>query len=99
MARFDVFRARNSALLLLDLQSGLLDLLPTRVVAPLLPISEMSWTIGRLNPRFEIDGEVYVLAIQRLAAIQSNELGPHFTNLSKHSDEITAATDFLFQGF
>jgi toxin CcdB len=99
MARFDVFRVRNSALLLLDLQSGMLDTLPTRVVAPLLPISEMSWVIGKLNPRFEIDGEVYVLAVQRLAAIQSNELGTHITNLSHHSDEITAATDFLFQGF
>lgn len=99
MARFDVFRARDSALLLLDLQSGLLDLLPTRVVAPLLPIDEMSWAIGKLNPRFEIDGVVYVLATQRLAAIQSNELGIYVTNLSHHSDEITAATDFLFQGF
>lgn len=99
MARFDVFRARNSQLLLLDLQSGLLDILPTRVVAPLLTLEEMSWAVGRLNPRFDIDGEIHVLAIHRLAAIQSNELGTHVTNLAHYSDEITAATDFLFQGF
>jgi toxin CcdB len=52
-----------------------------------------------LNPRFEIDEKIYVIATQRLAAIHSNELGAHVTNLSHHSDEITAATDFLFQGF
>jgi len=99
MARFDVFRARTGSLLLLDLQSGILDVLPSRVVAPLLPIDEMPWAIKRLNPRFEIDGDVYVLATQRMAAIQSNELGIRVGSLSRHSDEITAAMDFLFQGF
>jgi toxin CcdB len=99
MSRFDVFRAKNSPLLLLDLQSGILDILPTRIVAPLLLIEEMPWAIGKLNPRFEIDGDTYALATQRMAAIQLNEIGVFVVNLSRHSDEITAATDFLFQGF
>jgi toxin CcdB len=99
MARFDVFRARTSPLLLVDLQCGMLDVLPTRVVAPLLPIDDMPWAIGRLNPRFEIEGDIYVLATQRLAAIHSNEIGAFIASLSHRSDEITAATDFLFQGF
>ncbi|WP_117193949.1 CcdB family protein [Rhizobium terrae] len=99
MARFEVFRMKDEPFLLLDLQSDLLDTLPTRVVVPLFPASEMSWSIDRLNPRFEIDGHVYVMATQRMAAVKANEFGPFVTDLKAHSDTITKATDFLFQGF
>jgi toxin CcdB len=43
MARFDVYRAKNDELLLLDLQTSLLDILRSRIVVPLYPVSEMSW--------------------------------------------------------
>jgi toxin CcdB len=93
------FRTRDGSLLLLDLQSTLLDNLPTRVVAPLHPIQEMTWSMGRLTPRFNIRGEIYVLATHRMAAVMQDELGSLVADLSAHADEITAATDFLFQGF
>ena len=98
MARFEVFRSRDGSVLLLDLQSGVLESLPTRVVAPLHQIRDMPWSMGRLTPRFEIDGVHYVLAAHQLAAVHRDEIGQFVADLSTHSDEITAATDFLFQG-
>lgn len=34
-----------------------------------------------------------------LTTIPASALGPSIADLSSRSDEITAATDFLFQGF
>jgi toxin CcdB len=55
--------------------------------------------IGKLNPRFVIDGETYVMATQRMRSIGIDALGPVVAELSNHADAITAATDFAFQGF
>jgi len=99
MARFQVYRARQGELLFLDLQADLLDVLKTRIVAPLLTIDDMGWMIGALNPRFEIEGRTYVMATQRMAAIAVSEIGEPVADLTAHRDRIIAATDFLFQGF
>ncbi len=99
MARFEVFRMKDEPFLVLDLQSDLLDALPTRVVVPLFSIGEMAWSINRLNPRFDIDGQAYVMATQRMAAVKANEIGPLVADLTAHADTVTSATDFLFQGF
>lgn len=99
MARFHVYRARRDTVLLLDLQADFLEVLKTRIVAPLLPIEDMSWTLGQLNPRFEIEGETYVMATQRMAAIALSEIGAPIADLSSQRDRIVTATDFLFQGF
>ena len=99
MARFEVFQAKDGPFLLLDLQSDLLDGIKTRVVAPLFPVTDMYWQIGKLNPRFDIDGVTYVMATHRLGAVEAKELGSLVANLSDHADKILAATDFLFQGF
>lgn len=99
MARFHAYRAKHGNLLLLDLQADLLDGLKTRIVAPLYPVEEMDWVIGQLNPRFEIDDKLYVMATQRMAAIAQTEIGEPIADLSSHHDRIVTATDFLFQGF
>ncbi|CAN7591664.1 CcdB family protein [Rhizobium sp. LjRoot254] len=99
MARFHVYRSKQGGLLLLDLQADLLDILKTRIVVPLLPVEDMTWTMGQLNPRFEIDGHSYVMATQRMAAITLSEFGEPVADLSSQHDRIVAATDFLFQGF
>lgn len=99
MARFQVYRLRDERVLLLDLQADVLNSLRTRVVAPLIPVEDMSWTIGQMNPRFDIGGTIYVLAPQRMAAVALAELGEPIADLSADRDRIVAATDFLFQGF
>ncbi|MCK7614133.1 CcdB family protein [Roseibium sediminicola] len=99
MARFDVRRLDNSAYLALELQADLLDGFNTRVVAPLIPKEDIGGHISRLNPVFTIGGGTYVMLTQHLAAVPTTELGDVVCNLGKHRDDITAATDFLFQGF
>jgi toxin CcdB len=83
----------------MDLQADMLSDLPSRIMAPLYDAEDMSWSIVRLNPRFVVNGRLYALATQRMAAIQIREIGDAVADLSPHSDEITAALDFLFQGF
>lgn len=99
MTRFCVYKLRSDGQLAIDLQSSFLDDLPSRVMAPLYPVADLPWIMSRLTPRFRIDSELYVMATQRLGSIPTTEIGPVIADLSRHADEITAATDFLFQGF
>lgn len=99
MARFRVHRLKSEDQLVVDLQSDFLHDLPTRVVAPLQPVETVTWVIARLTPRFEVGVKNYVMATHRLAALPLPEIGPSATDLSARADDITAATDFLFQGF
>ncbi|MBO3758641.1 CcdB family protein [Ciceribacter sp. L1K22] len=99
MARFRVHRLKLGDQLVVDLQSDYLQDLPTRVVAPLQSVEDVSWVIARLTPRFEVGGKSYVMATHRLSALAVSDLGPSVADLSPRADEITAATDFLFQGF
>jgi toxin CcdB len=69
------------------------------VMVPLYRVGGMSWSISRLNPRFLINGEPYVMATQRMAALPVSEIGEPVADLASQADAITAATDFLFQGF
>ncbi|MGO7589653.1 CcdB family protein [Rhizobium leguminosarum] len=99
MARFHVYRLKSGNLLAIDLQANLLDDLPTHVMVPLHPVQELSWSISRLNPRFTIEGETYVMATQRMASVPTTEIGKAVGDLSGKSDAIIGAMDFLFQGF
>jgi toxin CcdB len=99
MVRFHVYGLKQSRVLALDLQSDLLERLSTRIMAPLLRAEDVSTPIARLNPQFTIAGETYTMATQLMAAIPLIEIGELVADLSSHGDQITAATDFLFQGF
>ncbi|OBZ97036.1 pirin [Pararhizobium polonicum] len=99
MGRFHVYRLKHGGALALDLQADLLSDLQTRTVVPLLLPVDIPRLIGRLNPRFEIDGQPYVMATQFIGVIPVSELGQHVADVTRHADVITAATDFLFQGF
>ncbi len=99
MARFHVYRLKSGNVLAIDLQANLLDDLPSRVMVPLHPVQELSWSISRLNPRFAIEDEIYVMATQRMASIPTTEIARAIADLSGKSDAITGALDFLFQGF
>lgn len=99
MARYDVFRGPTEGVLLLDVQTDLIEQLKTRVVVPLLPAEATPPPISRLHPVFEIDGRRYVMATPLLAAIPGSELGERLANVDRHHDRIAAALDMLFQGF
>lgn len=99
MARYDVFEHGPDEILVVDVQADLLDHLKTRVVVPLLTISNAPIPAKFLNPVVQIEGEKYVFIVQFLSAIPATELEQKVTNIEAHSDDITRALDMVFQGF
>lgn len=100
MARFDVHRSRRAGVpYLLDAQADFLDVLPTRLVIPLLRERDMSARVERLHIPVEIEGQALVLAVDLLSNVRRDQLGPKVGSLADRPDEIVAAIDFLQQGF
>ena len=105
MPHLDVYvnrdaRTAKSRPYVVELQSGLLDDLPTTVIAPLAkPQSIDRLSILRLNPSVSVKGSALILLAQDLAAIPRVLLRSPVANLSPQRDEIIAALDFLFTGF
>jgi toxin CcdB len=98
VAQFDLYRPKGSAGLLLDIQSGFLDFLKTRVVVPLLPPAQVPPPIRNLHPVFVIDGVEHVLVTQLIGAIRTCELGSPVGNLEARRTEIIRALDTLLSG-
>jgi len=103
MAQFDIYRNPNPESntiipYLLDVQADLLDVLVTRVVAPLHTMASISKPLRHLNPIVEVNGERFVLSTAELAAISAGILGESAGNVRSSRDEIIAALDFVFTG-
>jgi toxin CcdB len=103
--QFAVHRNRNAATkarfpFLLDVQSGLLEELGTRVVIPLTPASAATkrGTLQTLTPLCTVEGKPHVLMTPQLAGIAAKELGPPVADLSHDRQAIIAALDLLFTG-
>jgi toxin CcdB len=99
MARYQVFRGRDTEGYLLEVQNDLLDDLNVRVLVPLMFPEDAPKPAHRLNPVFEIDGRRVIMVTQYLSAAPVAELGPLAGNLRVNDNEITEALDMLFQGF
>ncbi|GAA4122282.1 CcdB family protein [Aminobacter aganoensis] len=99
MARYDVFLNPVGVGYLLDVQTDLLEELSTRVVVPLVPISERLALVRRLNPIFVIDGKQYAMFTHLIATVPRARLGGSQANLIASHDKITEALDMVFQGF
>ncbi len=93
MARFDLHRL--DGVLVVDLQHDLLDHLPTRVVAPLLPPERAGRPVRDLHPVFEVEGGPHILAVHQLAAVPRRELGPPVGTLEAEYDAVLRALDVL----
>ena len=104
MAQYDVFRnpnpsTRNRIPFLLDVQSGLLESLVTRVVVPLaIPEVLAGKPAERLNPKLLVEGRTLVMLTPELAGVPRSALGPRVANLSSARTEIVGALDILFTG-
>ena len=99
MARFDVYRMATAQGFLLDVQTDLLNGLSTRVVVPLLPLTNAPLPAQRLNPVFDIENLEVLMATQFLAAVPESELKEVVGNLEGSQNEISVALDMLFSGF
>lgn len=99
MARFAAYDARGVDGYLLDVQSDMLDHLSSRMVIPLMPLDVAPPRLQRLNPAFEIGDVTYSLVTEYMAAVPKGYLRTYVADLSAEADQITAAVDFLMQGF
>ena len=105
MARFDVYanpgaHARTTPYVL-DVQSDLLDGLDTRMVIPLRSMAHFAKVKlpTRLIPVLTIDGQEFLLKTPKMGAVPQRILKSPVTSLTDEQARITAALDFLFQGY
>jgi toxin CcdB len=68
-------------------------------VAPLVLLQDAPIPVSRLNPVLDIDGRLYSLQPQMMAAVPRNVLHQPVDNLLRHYDRIIAALDMIFLGF
>jgi toxin CcdB len=105
MARFDVYAnpsgSATTTPYLLDVHSDLLNGLDTRLVIPLRSLKHFPRVklSTRLTPIFNIDGEDHLLETPKMGTIPLRVLKTPVTSLAQAQNQITAALDFLFQGY
>ncbi|MCB1341072.1 MAG: CcdB family protein [Pseudooceanicola sp.] len=97
MAQFDLYRLA-SGVLAVDLQTDLIGIDASRVVAPLREAGAYAGFPG-LTPEVVFDGSRWIVRIQELAAVPGHELGNHVGSLAEHRDAIKRALDILIDGF
>lgn len=105
MARFDVYpnpgSHANTTPYLLDVQSDLLDGLGSRMVIPLRSLEHFAKVKlpKRLTPVLTIEGKDFLLETPKMGAVPQRILKSPVTSLADEQAPITAALDFLFQGY
>lgn len=105
MAQWDVYpnpsaRSRDDIPYLVDLQSNLLDALPSRLVAPLALTRLAPEGVPRaLCPVFNIDGVSVVLLPHEAGPIEARLLKRRVDSLLPHAHDVVAALDALVSGF
>jgi len=104
MAQFDVYpnpspRQRDAVPYLVDVQSDLLDHLPTRLIMPLVAERfNASPLPSRLSPSFRIEGQTLYLWPQQTASMPARLLPKPVASLQTQAHAITDALDAVVSG-
>ena len=96
MAQFDLYRLEGGQLVV-DLQTDLIGIDASRVVAPLREAGRYTAFPG-LTPKIEVDGTAWIVRVQELAAVPGAELRVKVGSLAEHRDAIKRALDILIDG-
>ena len=96
MAQFDVFRLQ-SGILVVDLQTDLIGIDASRIVAPLREVGRYAAFPG-LTPTVTVAEETWIVRVQELAAVPGTELRHHVTSLAGERDALKRALDILIDG-
>ena len=99
MSRYDVYVSKFSSDYLLDVQTDLLAGLNTRVIVPLVKISDAPKLAQYLNPKFKVAGEEVAMMTQFIAAVPESVLSRRIDSLAASHHEISSALDMTFSGF
>lgn len=95
--QFDVCQTKNGSLILV-MGHDVLDWLSMRQVAPLVPLETAGKPTRGLNPVVEVDGRLYLLKPEFMAAIPVVQLSKSLQNLSHRREDFIRALDLLFTG-
>jgi toxin CcdB len=98
MAQFDICRMKAGGSLVVWLQHDLFSDQKTTIVAPLLRIADQVKPAGKTNPTLKLNGEIYIIAMQGMAAVQVSELSEPVWRVAGLREQIAAAVDLLFFG-
>lgn len=104
MTQFTVYKNKNAVTksripYLLDVQSGLLESLETRLVIPLAPLTLMKGrVITKLMPTVDVEGKSFVLLTPQMAGISSKDVGAFVCDISSLREQVIAAIDLLVTG-
>lgn len=103
MAQFDVFPHPVPALrrvypLAICLRSDLIPGGDETSIAPLAPRRRFAAPSGRLAPVVQVDGEDYLVIIEKLTTVPERSLPRRIANLSRFRDPLLGAIDLLFYG-
>lgn len=96
MAQFDLYRM-GAGQLVVDLQTDLIGIDASRVVAPLREAGGYAAFPG-LTPSVQVEGEAWIVRVQELAAVPGVELRDPIGSLSAHRDVLKRALDILIDG-
>ena len=96
MAQFDLYRLRGGQLVV-DLQTDLIGIEASRVVAPLRDADRYAAFPG-LTPVVEYGDRRWVVRVQELAAVPGRELIDMVGSLAPHRDALKRALDILIDG-
>jgi toxin CcdB len=96
LAQFDVFRLK-SGVLVVDLQTDLIGIDASRIVAPLREAGRYAAFPG-LTPEVEIDGVAWIVRVPELAAVPGAELRDPVASLAAERDTLKRALDILIDG-
>jgi toxin CcdB len=96
MAQFDLYRLK-SGILAVDLQTDLIGIDASRIVAPLREAGRYV-AFPALTPTVQIDGTAWIVRIQELAAVPAKELRDRVGTLAAHRDALKRALDILIDG-
>lgn len=99
MSRFDLYRGQGFSDFLLDVQSDYVDFLDSRIVIPIVTAEKMNEINPRLHAILTINAAPHHLVTNMMGAVLARSLGRPVGNIAEQSHDITAAIDFLFQGF
>ena len=96
MAQFDLYRL-DSGQLVVDLQTDLIGIDASRIVAPLRDAGRYAAFPG-LTQSVEVAGQVWIVRVQEMAAVPGSELREVVGSLAEHRDALKRALDILIDG-
>ena len=96
MPQFDVYRL-SDGMLVVDLQTDLIGLDASRIVAPLREEGAYASFPG-LTPNVRIDGKDWIVRVQEMAAIPGTQLSERVDTLQDERDRLKRALDILIDG-